>query len=220
MQATISLGLVTTLDVATARRLHDYGELDDNGVASALEQTGLQQSSGRQYPDHLTRVVQIAAVIDSGEDITLASFEAANIDEEASVLTTLFALCPDLPGRAVSWDAGAWTLLLRRAYLHMLPAPQAVRTWPRQPLRRLFDNPGRMPDYDTQTDAIKLYGNDAADLKHIDSALRTAIHWHDMDLRWRCVQGEIDPQTRLDHINRLIAQINSKTAEQNFEGDA
>lgn len=211
MQPTVSLGLETALDTATARRLHDYGELDDKGVAAALEQTGLQRSRSGRYPDHLARVVQVAAVIDSGDDITLASFEAADIDEEASILTTLFALFPQQTGQAVSWDASDWDLLLRRAYLHMLVAPAALREWPRQSLCRLFEGPQTQAGYNLQADALKLYGNNAAELANADAALGTAIHWYDMELRRRCVAAEIEPQTRRDHLARVIAQVAGKT---------
>lgn len=219
-RATIALGLMTTLDVATARRLYDYGELDDNGVAAALEHTGLQRSNGGNRPDHLTRIHRAAAVIDSDDDITLAAFEATNIDEECAVLSTLFALFPDGPGRAVSWAGGAWELLLRRAYMHELQAPPAVRDWPRQPLCRLFDEQAPSPGYDVRADAVGLYGNHAAALDDIDPALRLAVHWHDMDLRWRLVAGEIDREARQQRSARVMAQIAGDSEAATGEGRA
>lgn len=214
-QPTIALGLETVLDVATARRLYDYGNLDDAGVAAALEQTGRQGSLDGNRRDHLTRIQHVAAVIDSGDDITMAAFEAGSIEEEAAILPTLFALFPEEPGRAVAWRADAWKLLLRRAYLHELPAPQAVCSWARHPLHDLFDDQAGSGDYDVQADAVRLYGNHSAALDGVSPALRSAIHWHDMDLRRRCVFREIDADTRRERVARVIAQIQSGPAAAN-----
>lgn len=207
--ATIALGLVPTLDVATARRLYGYDDLDDAGVAAALEQTGRQPGGG---PDYLRRVQYVAAVIDSDDDITLAAFEAASFDEEYTVLTTLFALFPDTAGQAVSWDAGAWQLLLRRAYMHELQAPAAVHAWPRRDLCQLFDDRAPGPGDDVQADALRLFGKRSAVMETVNPALRVAIGWYDMDLRWRCVSGEIDAETHRQRMARVIARCDGGQA--------
>src|SRR5690625_1116855 len=147
-RTTLALGLQTALDITTARRLHDYGELDDAGVASALEQKGLQQGVPGGRPGYLTRLERVAVVIDSGDDVTLATFEAEDIDTEYDLLRSLFAIMPTTSGYCASWDTGAWELLLQRAYCHAMQAPAAVRDWPRQSLHRLFADTEQAPAYD------------------------------------------------------------------------
>src|SRR5699024_776147 len=115
----IALGVGTALDVDTARQLHDYGDLDDAGVASALEQTGLQRMSVLRWPGYLTRLTRVAAVIDDGAEVVLAGFAAATPEQERGMIESLFAVLPDTAdGRAVAWRADDWELLLQRAYRH------------------------------------------------------------------------------------------------------
>jgi len=211
-RTTLALGVQTALDITTARRLHDYGELDDAGVASALEQMGLQQGVPGGRPGYLTRLARAALVIDSGDDVTLATFEAEDIDAEYDLLQSLFAVMPTTSGYAVSWDASAWELLLRRAYCHALRVPAAVRDWPRQPLRPLFADAEQAPNYDVQADAIGLYGNPAALANAIDPALRLAVHWHAMALRYHCVTGEVDAAALPQRMQRVAARVDAMHA--------
>lgn len=204
---TIALGLDTALDIATARQLHDYGKLDDAGVASALEQMGLQQGVTGGRPAYLTRLQRVALVIDNGDDIILAAFEAEDVDEERGMLASLFALMPESAGQIVAWDNGDWELLLQRAFCHALQAPAALRDWPRQALRRLFAGADRAADQAVQADVIRLYGNPVAAQEAFDPALRAAVHWHAMAVRWRCVTGELDSAAQQLRLQRVAARV-------------
>ncbi len=64
--ATVALVAHTALDVEAARRLADYGELDDAGVARALEQVHMQRWGRADLPGHLRRIESLAAVVDDG----------------------------------------------------------------------------------------------------------------------------------------------------------
>lgn len=212
-QTTIALGLVTALDVTTARQLHDYTGLDDTGVIAAQEQMTLQRSHSRALPGYLTRIQQVAAVIDSGDDITLAAFEADDLDAERGVLTSLFALLPDAGACAVVWHSAHWQLLLRRALRHELPAPGSLQASTCHAWDRWFAEGQDESNAAVQADAVRLYGHHAAAQQVSNPALRAAMHWYELDLRWRSVTGGIDMQTRRERRARVLAHVHPDTTQ-------
>lgn len=210
---TIALGLVTALDVATARQLHDYDDLDDAGVVAAQEQLTLQRSHSRTLPGYLTRVQQVGVVIDSGDDITLAAFEAEALDAERDTLASLFALLPAAAARAVVWQAADWQLLLRRALRHELPAPAALRASTCHAWDGWFAGQQGASHAAVQADAMHLYGHPAAAREVSNAALRAAMHWHALDLRWRQVTGELDAATCRDRRARVLAHVHPDSTQ-------
>ncbi|WP_423820925.1 hypothetical protein V5738_11330 [Salinisphaera sp. SPP-AMP-43] len=121
----VVLASATALDVAAARRLADYGDLDDAGVARALEQVHMQRWGRRDLPGHLRQIDALAAiVIDQGQVQQLAPAPAV---DEAALLAQLFAHWPesraDAPVALVDWGGGAQSLLRARALAHEQPLP-------------------------------------------------------------------------------------------------
>lgn len=204
---TIALGLATVLDTVTARQLHDYGDLDDAGIAAALEQAGLQRGRSSRWPGHLSRVAHVAVIVDASDNLTLAAFAAETADHERACLESLFAVLPNtVAGRSVAWRASDWTVLAQRAYRHELCAPQPVHAWPRSQLCELFDSGPGAPDDGARADAIRLYGHDMAGLTDASPALASALHWYVMDLRWRSVTGDIAPDTAQQRAVRAMGR--------------
>lgn|GEM_PF-5647942 len=191
-QATVALGLVTALDITTARQLHDYGSLDDAGVTAALEQVGLERNHGAAgRPAYLTRLQHAGLVVDDGDTVELHAWTAATLEDERVLLQNLFARLPDATARAVAWHAHDWPLLRHRAYRHAAALPPGLKksTW--EPLCELFDD-GLMRSYhDVQADVLRLYGNRMAGLDALDPALWAAVQWYELDLRRRLVHGAL-----------------------------
>ena len=201
MSCHVYLAVTAAPDVETARQLDDYVTLDAAGVVAALEQTGLQRDSARRWPGYLARLQQVAVVIDAAGELTLATFEAATLAQEYSLLESLFAVLPDMPeGRCVAWQDGDWQLLWQRAYRHQLPAPALVHGWPRLSLSELFAESA------VSSDLVRLYGAEFATADAIEPALRNAVHWYVMDLRRRCVSGDLERDAARECAARAVAR--------------
>lgn len=156
-ETTYVLGLTTALDTETARRLHDYGDINDAGVVAALEQAGQQGTGPTPWPGYLSRITHLALIAEHDDELTLAAFESVTLAEERGALQSLFALMQDARhGRNVAWHAADWQLLAQRAYHHALPAPDAVWHWPRLALQDMFQTSGERVQA-VQSDVLHLY---------------------------------------------------------------
>ena len=120
----IVIALSSALDVDAARRLNDYGDLDDAGVARALEQVHMQRWGRTDCPAHLRRITGIAAVVEHGRTLRVLEFDAGT--SEADLLSALLADCPVDAGTLVDWSGEAGALLLARACRHALVVPGSL----------------------------------------------------------------------------------------------
>lgn len=201
MTTLIALALRAAPDVETARQLHDYGTLDDAGVVAALEQTGLRRGDAQRWPAYLARLQQLAVVVDVAGELTLATFAAATLAQENSLLSALFAILPGpAQGQCVAWHGADWPLLQQRAYHHHLPAPAAVHAWPRQALADLFA-PGARRD-----DVLRLYGAEFTAADSVEPVLGDAVHCYLMALRQRCISGQLAPDSARGRAARARAR--------------
>lgn len=122
MMPTVVLALRTSLDVAAARALADYGRLNDAGVARALEQVHIQRWGRADVPGHLARIGAMTAIVAAGE--RLHRVVMAPGDDEADSLAVLFAAWPGGDGvRIVDWDGSARATLVARAIACECVAP-------------------------------------------------------------------------------------------------
>lgn len=117
---TLVLALTTTLDPQAARRLGDYGRLDDAGVTRGLEQVYVQRWGEIKWPGYLQRIDAVAAIIDNGERPTLVASREQN---ESHCLTTLFERWPDAATTVVVWNRAEIDLLACRAVVNDLVLP-------------------------------------------------------------------------------------------------
>lgn len=119
----------TIPDVAGGRRLHDFGDLDDQGVAEALlamrrEETG---NDFLRLPLHRIVVISVAALI--GERFTVFSLGEGG-DDEADLISRFFEGIERYSPRLVSWNGTGFDLpvLHYRALLHGISAPRYWET--------------------------------------------------------------------------------------------
>lgn len=122
----VALAVSTALDVDAARQLRDYGDLDDAGVARALEQVHMQRWGRTDCPAHLLRINALAAVIESGRQLRRVELRATNSDEEARLLSTLFEHWPRMEGAVVDWQNQSMPVLMARACRHGLVIPPTL----------------------------------------------------------------------------------------------
>ncbi|RJS92045.1 hypothetical protein [Salinisphaera sp. Q1T1-3] len=207
---TIVLAAEGALDVAAARRLADYGELDDAGVARALEQVHLQRWGTTMLPGHLCRVVRWAAVGVVRGRVRVAS--SAYDDDESAVLARLDEL--DMAGGCdlVDWDGAARSWLLARASAQSRRAPGwLVRAKPRALADRLApmptDHPAAQDQIEQQCrllfDPDVVAGEAAPALIDI-AASRARLWWRSASSR-----GDISVERQADYLGQLKARIAS-----------
>lgn len=110
------------LDPQAARRLGDYGRLDDAGVTRGLEQVYVQRWGEIKWPGYLQRIDALAAIVDDGTRPVLTE---SRDEDEACCLTTLFDAWPDTATTVVVWNHAEMDLLACRAVVNDLVLPAA-----------------------------------------------------------------------------------------------
>ncbi|MES1935929.1 hypothetical protein [Salinisphaera hydrothermalis] len=200
--ATVVLVAETGLDIAAARRLADYGELDDAGVARALEQVHVQRWGRADLPGHLTRIDALAAVVDDGVTPRLIR---ATQTSEAECLEALFRQWPLGPVDLVDWNGSARSLLAARALAHdrRLPgefAAARVCALDARAAPAPVDHPA--PAEQVELECLQLM----AGLETRDRApdvVERAIARYRLWLRWLACHGRMNARTRAAREARL-----------------
>ncbi|HET7314697.1 hypothetical protein [Salinisphaera sp.] len=201
--ATVVLVAHTVLDAAAARRLADYGELDDAGVARALGQVHMQRWGRADLPGHLRCIDALAAVIDDGAAGPRLVGPAAATEPER--LEALFAAWPAGAVDLVDWDGAARALLAARALAHarVLPAAFAAAR-----ARALAERAAPAPaGHPAPADEVELAclqlmaGLDTT--RGAPDTVARAIARYRLWLRWQYVTGCIDAGERAKREARL-----------------
>jgi len=206
--ATIALALDTALDITAARRLHDYGELDDANVQRALEQSYIQRVGRIDWPAHLRVIRHVGVVVEQGDAVRVAAIAADG--NEAFALSRLFAQWPDRPGAVVAWQADTVALIAARAFLHDIGMPAGLRDGPRIALADDLDTTSTAsaaPAHDTESELARLL--DGRDMDTGDDPTRRvqamAINRYRWWLRWQHCQARIDDSERVRRETALQA---------------
>ncbi|MGE0858992.1 MAG: 3'-5' exonuclease [Gammaproteobacteria bacterium] len=117
----------TVPDVATARRLWNLDELDDDGVAAVMYSKRQQETGGQSefLRHHLHRVVAISAVFREQDRFNVWSLGSEDASE-AELVRRFFEGVERYTPTLVSWNGGGFDLpvLHYRAMLHDVPAPR------------------------------------------------------------------------------------------------
>lgn len=117
----------TVPDVASARRLWNLHELDDDGVADVMYSKRQQETGGTSefLRHHLHRVVAIAAVFREGDRLTVWSLGHEDASE-ADLIRRFFEGIERYTPTLVSWNGSGFDLpvLHYRALLHGVAAPR------------------------------------------------------------------------------------------------
>ena len=117
----------TVPDVATARRLWNLDELDDDGVAAVMYSKRQQETGGANefLRHHLHRVVAISAVFREADRFNVWSLGSEESDE-AELIRRFFEGVERYTPTLVSWNGGGFDLpvLHYRAMLHEIAAPR------------------------------------------------------------------------------------------------
>lgn len=209
--ATVVLVAHTALDVDAARRLADYGELDDAGVARALEQVHMQRWGRSDLPAHLCRIESLAAVIDDGGVPCLIR---ASADNERTRLETLFAAWPATAVELVDWSGAGRALLAARALAHDIVLPAGFGVVSACALgERVAPAPADHPAPAAQVEreclrlmaGLKASANPAG-------PVRRALARYRLWLRWQYVTGCIDADERKAREARLAVITDEATS--------
>ena len=117
----------TVPDVATARRLWDLDELDDDGVAAVMYSKRQQETGGASefLRHHLQRIGAISAVFREQERFNVWSLGSEEADE-AELIRRFFEGIERYTPTLVSWNGGGFDLpvLHYRGLLHGVCAPR------------------------------------------------------------------------------------------------
>lgn len=117
----------TVPDVASARRLWQLGDLDDDGVVAVMRSKRLQETGGSSdfLRHHLQRVVAISAVFRDGDRFNVWSLGDVEADE-AELVRRFFEGVERYTPTLVSWNGSGFDLpvLHYRALLHGIAAPR------------------------------------------------------------------------------------------------
>ena len=117
----------TVPDVATARRLWNLDELDDDGVAAVMYSKRQQETAGHSefLRHHLHRIVAISAVFREQERFNVWSLGSEEADE-AELIRRFFEGVERYTPTLVSWNGGGFDLpvLHYRALLNNIAAPR------------------------------------------------------------------------------------------------
>ncbi|MGB7754896.1 MAG: hypothetical protein WBL23_02380 [Salinisphaera sp.] len=210
--ATVALVAHTALDVEAARRLADYGELDDAGVARALEQVHMQRWGRADLPGHLRRIESLAAVVDDGHTLFLVGAQSA--DGEAVRLRELFAAWPEGPVELVDWSGAGQALLSARALAHDLALPaDFLATRSRALGERIapapLDHP--VPAAQLELECLRLMAGLDASNDAPAPVMRAAARYR-LWLRWQYVTGVLDAEARAVREARLSRIANEDGA--------
>lgn len=127
MKNIVVVAIATGPDLDGARRLQDFGSLDDDGVVRALAAQQLQRHGSASLPIVLQRVIGLGAVRDDPGGPRLWRQPAAR-NGEADHLRALIGFAA---GAAwIGWGGQEWPVLRCRALVHSLVVPGV---WPAQP---------------------------------------------------------------------------------------
>jgi predicted PolB exonuclease-like 3'-5' exonuclease len=116
----------TVPDVTTARRLHQWDDLDDAAVAKAMYHLRRQETGGSDFLRlHLHRIVAISAVLRSADKVKVWSLGEEDSDE-AELIRRFFDGIERFVPTLVSWNGGGFDLpvLHYRALLHGVSGPR------------------------------------------------------------------------------------------------
>ncbi|AWN16972.1 hypothetical protein [Salinisphaera sp. LB1] len=199
--ATVVLVAHTALDVDAARRLADYGALDDAGVARALEQVHMQRWGRADLPGHLCRIERLAAVVDDGYALSLIGPAGAH---ERDRLGALFDAWPSGAVAVVDWDGVARALLAARALIHDMPLPAGFSATAACALGERVapapaDHPA--PSARLELECLRLMAGLGATDQPAPAA--RAIARYRLWLRWQYVTGTVDAGDRAAREARL-----------------
>ena len=193
-ESVVSLATATVPDTAAARRLHDFGDLDDADVVRALGQLRFQADGDDALPPHLCRVSAVAMAVSDGGGFRL---EVPEGGEDA--LLEALARRAGRGARLVSWDAsGASVAALRyRCLLHGVAAPGL---WPGEngaghmDLASALSGAHAVPV--TLADAARLLGLPAPVASGDGAGATAAVTIHLLHLRYRQLRGDRDASAR------------------------
>lgn len=198
----VVLVVQTGLDVQAARRLGDYGDLDDASVARALEQVHVQRWGHFKPPGYLTRIEALAAVIDDGDGSRLIrpapALESVRLDD-------LAASWPWHDSALVDWDGTTQALLAARALTHDLVMPQTLETSTGYALARCVGCAAAdqsMPSEQVELECLRLMGGLESDDEPPDIVSRVLARYQ-LWLRWQHCTGRIDDDTWFAHVASL-----------------
>lgn len=193
---TITLALDTALDITAARRLHDYGQLEDANVQRALEQVYIQRVGRVDWPAHLCLIRHIGVVYEQGDTVRAATI--ASGEDEAGALSQLFELWPAATDAVVAWQRDTAALIAARAFLHDIAIPAGLRDGPRIALADELNPVGLAsvtPEHDAESELAHLLGGQDMHA-HDDPGLRVrarASNRYRWWLRWQhgraCIDG-------------------------------
>lgn len=115
----LAFELATVPDVAGARRLNAFGDLDDDDVVRALGQQQLQRTGDERLPPHLQRIVAVGVTRRGRDGLEMRALGDAETDE-AALLVRLFEALAETGGACVSWNASGAdpAVIAHRAMLH------------------------------------------------------------------------------------------------------
>ena len=117
----------TVPDVATARRLWNLDELDDDGVAAVMYSKRQQETAGASefLRHHLHRIVAISAVFREQDGFNVWSLGSEDADE-AELIRRFFEGVERYTPTLVSWNGSGFDLpvLHYRALLNDVAAPR------------------------------------------------------------------------------------------------
>lgn len=191
----VSLAIATVPDTGAARRLHDFGDLDDADVVRALRQLRFQADGDDALPPHLRRVSAVAMAVTDGKGLRLEVPEGG----EAGLLNALVSRAGQ-GVRLVSWDAsGAAVAALRyRCLLHGLTAPGL---WPGANGAGYLDLASTLSGTHgvpvTLADAARLLGLPAPMASGDGACATAAVTIHLLHLRYRQLRGDLDAAARI-----------------------
>lgn len=193
-ESVVSLAFATVADTAAARRLHDFGDLDDADVVRALGQLRFQADGDDALPPHLCRVSAVAMAVSDGEGFRLEVPEGAEGD-----LLNAFASRAARDGRLVCWDAsGALPAVLRyRCLLHEVTAPalwSGANATGYLDLASALSGAHAVPV--TLADAARLLGLPAPMTSGDGACATAAVTTHLLHLRYRQLRGDLDAGAR------------------------
>ncbi|MES1944348.1 propable PolB [Salinisphaera sp. PC39] len=193
-ESVVSLAIATVPDTAAARRLHDFGDLDDADVVRALGQLRFQADGHDTLPPHLCRVSAVAMAVADGDGFRLEMPEGG----EEDLLKALASRAGE-GARIVSWDAsGVSVAALRyRCLLHGVTAPGL---WPGTngtgylDLASTLSGASAVPV--TLGDAARLLGLPAPMTSGDGACATAAVTTHLLHLRYRQLRGDLDAGAR------------------------
>lgn len=207
--AKLILATRTALDIDTARRLTDYGDLDDAGVARALEQVYMQRWGCADLPGHLRRIEALAAIVDDGTELRL--IQPGSVDESAR-LVDLFAAWPSVATDLIDWGGSEHGLLTARALANEIVLPPTFFEGATCALAELVAPAclgHTVPTAQVEQECLWLMGGLEPNANMVTRVVARYRLW----LRWQYCRGCIDAGTRAARETRLSELLLTDTYE-------